>query len=179
LLATVVGACSGGDTADSSEGGQDGTPITTREMHISAYVEADDDLTAEISVTLHNGDPLFGTTFLLSGGDALSACVGAQCSPLVREPAFTNYEAALPYAAEMPYTISLARANGVSAPNSAVALPVPFAILAPVPGLSVTDGDTITQSNGRLRGLTTSTFWPRRAAITKTIPHTFRCCCRA
>ena len=113
-------------------------------MYISANVEAEDDVTAKISVTLHNGDPLFGTSFLLTGGDALSACVGAQCSPLTREPPFTDYEAELPYAAETTYTISLARAAGASAPNSVVALPVPFTILAPASGLRVTDGDSVT-----------------------------------
>ena len=144
LAASVAGACSGGDTADSSGGGRDGTPIPTREMYISARVEAEDAVTAEISVSLHDGDPLVGTYFLLSGGDTLTACVGAQCSPLIREPPFTDYEAALPYVAETAYTISLARANGASASNSVVALPVPFAILAPAPGLRVTDGDNVT-----------------------------------
>src|SRR5687768_15177064 len=135
LATTVVGACSGDDTASSSDGGEGDTPIATREMYISASVEAEDDVTAELSVSLHNGDPLLGTYFLLTGGDALSACVGAQCSPLTREPPFSDYEAELPYAAETTYTISLARAVGAGAPNSVVALPAPFTILAPASGL--------------------------------------------
>ena len=144
LATTFVGACSGGDTAGTSDGGQGGTPIATREMYISAIVEAEDDVTAEVSVSLHNGDPLFGTEFLLTGGDALSACVGVQCSPLTREPPLSDYEAELPYAAETAYTISLTRATGASAQNSVVTLPVPFTILAPAPGLHVTDGDSVT-----------------------------------
>ena len=146
MLATTVaiGACGGGSTAGSSDGGQGGTPITAPEMYISATVEAEDDATAKISVSLHNGDPLFGTYFLLTGGDTLRACVGAQCSPLTRDGLSSEYEAELPYAAETTYTISLARAAGANAPNSVVALPVPFAILAPPPDLRVTDGDSVT-----------------------------------
>lgn len=146
LLATTaaLGACGGGGTASSSDGGQGGTPITTRAMYISATVEAEDDVTAEISVSLHNGDPLFGTYFQLTGGDTLSACVGAQCSPFTSDSLGSEYQAELPYAAETTYTISLTRAAGASAPNSVVDLPVPFAILAPVPSLRVTDGDNVT-----------------------------------
>ena len=145
LLATTVAisACDGGDTSRSSDGGQDGTPIAARAMYISATVEAEDDVTAKISVMLHEGDPLFETSVLLTGGDALSACVGAQCSLLTRDPG-SEYEAELPYAAETTYTISLTRAAGESAPNSVVALPVPFAMLTPAPGLRVTDGDSVT-----------------------------------
>jgi hypothetical protein len=146
LLATtfVIGACSSGDSAGSSDGGQGGTPIATRGMYIGATVEAEDDVTAEISVSLHNGDPLFGTSYLLTGGDALNACVGAQCKPLTYEALHSAYEGELPYAAETTYTVSLARAAEASAPNSVVALPVPFAILVPAPGLRVTDGDSVT-----------------------------------
>jgi len=54
------------------------------------------------------------------------------------------YEAELPYAAETTYTVSLTRGGAANAPNSVVALPVPFTILAPAPGLSVTDGDRVT-----------------------------------
>jgi hypothetical protein len=145
LLATTIAmsACGGGGTANSSDGGQRGAPITTREMYLSATVEAEDDVTAEISVSLHNGDPLSGTYFLLTGGDALRACAGAQCSPLARDPLGSEYEAELPYLAETTYTLSLARAAGASAPNSVVALPVPFTILAPAPGERVTDGDSV------------------------------------
>jgi hypothetical protein len=143
LLATTVAicACSGGDTANSSDGG---APVTTPAMYISATVEAEDELTTEISVSLHSGDPLFGTHFQLTGGDELRACVGAQCSPLTLDSGVSKYEADLPYAAETTYTISLTRAAGPSAPNSVVALPVPFAILTPAPGLRVTDGDSVT-----------------------------------
>src|SRR5262245_45668025 len=83
LLATTVAisACGDGGTS-SSDGGEGGIPIATREMLISASVEAEDDVTAEISVTLY--DNKVGT-ILLTGGDALSACVGAQCSPLTRD----------------------------------------------------------------------------------------------
>ena len=90
LLATTVaiGACGGGGTAGSSDGGQDGAPITTRDMYVSANVEAEDDATAEISVSLYDGK-LFGLNFLLTGGDALRACVGTQCSPLIPEPSST------------------------------------------------------------------------------------------
>jgi len=142
LLATtvVISACEGGGTS-SSDGGEGGTPIATREMQISASVEAEDDVTAEISVTLY--DSKLGT-FLLTGGDALSACVGALCKPLTYEARHSAYEAELPYLAETAYTISLSRAGGTGAPNSSVALPVPFAILAPAPGLNVTDGDSVT-----------------------------------
>jgi hypothetical protein len=146
MLATTVAicACGGGGTTSSSDGGQGGTPITTREMYMSANVETEDDTAAEISVSLHNGDPLFGPDFVLNGGDAMSACVAAQCSPLTRDPLLSVYAAKLPYVAETIYTISLSRAVGTSAPNSVVALPVPFAILAPPSGLRVTDGDSVT-----------------------------------
>jgi hypothetical protein len=142
LLATTVAisACGGGTTS-SSDGGEGGAPIAAGALYINATVAAEDDTTAEVSVTLHNGS-LFGNYVLLTGGDALSVCVGAQCSPLTREPPFSDYEAELPYVAETPYTISLARA-GANA-NSVVALPVPFTILAPAPDLRVTDGDSVT-----------------------------------
>jgi len=146
LLATTVAisACSGGDTASSSNGGEDGTPVTTPAMFISATVEAEDDYTAEISVSFHDGDPLFGTRFQLTGGDALRACVAAQCSALAFDSQRSAHRADLPYVAETAYTISLTRATGASAPNSVVDLPVPFAILAPAQGLRVTDGDSVT-----------------------------------
>jgi hypothetical protein len=113
-------------------------------MYISATVEAKDDVTAEVFVMLHDGDPLFGTSFLLTGDDTLRACVGMQCNPLTLVAGGAAYVADLPYAAETAYTISLARTAGPSAPNSVVALPVPFAILAPAPDLRVTDGDSVT-----------------------------------
>lgn len=142
LLATAVAvsACSDGGTS-SSDGGERGTPIATSEMQISASVEAEDDVTAEISVTLYDGK--LGT-LLLTGGDALSACVAAQCGPLTRDSLSSEYVAELPYVAETAFTISLTRATGASAQNSVVTLPVPFTILAPAPGLKVTDGDSVT-----------------------------------
>jgi hypothetical protein len=143
-VAASAGCSSDSNPVSSSDGGEGGAPIATREMHVSANIEAEDDVTAEVSVSLHNGDPLFGADYLLTGGDTLSACVGAVCKPLTYETLHSAYEAELPYAPETAYTLSLARAAGANAPNSAVALPAPFAILAPPPGLRVTDGDSVT-----------------------------------
>jgi hypothetical protein len=78
----------------------------------------------------------------------LSACVGAVCEPLTRGPDqfsyIPSYVADLPYVGETPYTISLARGGDVVAPNTVITLPVPFTILAPPAGLSVTDGQQVT-----------------------------------
>jgi hypothetical protein len=95
-------------------------------------------------VILHNGDLLLGSHYSLTGGDALSACVRAECRPLARDLMSQNYDAELPYVAETPYVISLTRQVAASVPNSVVTLPVPFAILAPPLGLRVTDGEHVT-----------------------------------
>jgi len=141
IVAATVCGC---DSESSSDGGEGGTPIKTRDMYMSAEVEAADDATAEVSVRLHNGDPFLGTSYSLTGGDALSACVGTVCRQLTRGLLSLDYEADLPYVAESPYTISLSRRVDVSAPDSVVTLPVAFAILSPSSGLHVTDGDAVT-----------------------------------
>ena len=144
LAAAIVAAtlCSC-DSESSSDGGEGGTPIKTRDMYMSAEIEATDDATAKISVRLHNGDPFLGTSYSLTGGDTLNACVGTACRQLTRRLLSFDYEADLPYVAESPYTISFSRRVDVSAPDSVVTLPVAFAILSPSSGLHVTDGDVV------------------------------------
>jgi len=152
LVATIPVLLVACGKTDSSDGGPGGTPIRTREMHMTATVEAADEITTKISVRLHSGDPrigdwrlddLFGTDYHLTGGDALDACVGAQCKRLTHD-VLLNYETDLAYVAEMPYTIALSRSVERSAPSSVVTLPVPFTILTPSPGLRVTNGDWVT-----------------------------------
>ena len=152
-LAPLVGAVAAAGIAGCScqeqlsSGAEDGGPIATDDMHISATIEAADDVTVEVSAKVHNGDPLLGPVYSLTGGDAFSACVGMQCKPLARDFSgllLGEYTAELPYVAETTYTISLSRPVGTNAPNTGVTLPVAFTILAPVLGLRVTDGDRVT-----------------------------------
>jgi hypothetical protein len=144
LVAAAITAGSGCSSKSSSDGGEGGSPIATRDMHLSATVEAANDFTAEVSVKMHNGDPLTGTVYSLTGGDGLSACVGTQCRPLSHDLLSQTYEAELPYVAETAYTIAFSRRAGANAPSSMVTLPVSFAILAPGSGLQVTDGHMVT-----------------------------------
>ena len=85
----------------------------------------------------------------LGEGDALTFCVGSVCKPMARPtvprvflPDY-RYEATLPYVAETAYTISFSRHGDAIAPNTTVTLPVPFTILTPPAGLTVTDGQVI------------------------------------
>ena len=140
LAAVTIAGC------DSSDSSNDIPLGKTSDVSFGVSIEATDDVTAKVSARFYilgAGGPIPTRHFVLNTGDALSACVGAVCQPLTRGPP-TTYVADLPYVAETPCTISLSRQNDVSAPNSVITLPVPFAILAPPTGLPVTDGQQVT-----------------------------------
>jgi len=148
LAAAASAAIAGCTSKGSSDGGEGGAPIATRDMHLSATIEAADDRSAVIGVSLHDGETFLRTEYQLTGGDTLTACIAAQCARLARDRQLPltgeDYEAALQYLPETAYTISYSRTADASAPASVVTLPVAFAILSPPSGLSVTDGDMVT-----------------------------------
>jgi len=150
LAAVSIAACDSSDSSDESD-----ESWAPGDVFISVQVAASDDVSAKVFVTFsvsHAG--VTGPTYhLLNRGDALTACVGAVCKPMTRDDEALRsasfvitgktYFAELPFIAETPYTISLSRDGNVIAPNSVIALPVPFAILAPPSGLPVTDGQYV------------------------------------
>ena len=142
LAAVSIAGCHSSDDSD------DVAPWKPSDIFISGLIEAADFETVKVSVGFVILSPVRDTYRLLNPGDALTVCVGAICRPLQRDPTLRAnehpYVADLPYVAETPYTISLSQENIVTAPNSVVTLPVPFTILAPPAGLSVTDGQQVT-----------------------------------
>ena len=141
LAAATIAGCDSSDSSDESS-----ADLRTSEMVIDGFVFATDDVTATVFAYLYY--PAGQKTVSLGGGDAFTACVGSVCKPMAypatpRGPSVMRYEATLPYVAETAYTISFSRGDEVSAPNTAVTLPVSFTILTPAAGLTVTDGQAI------------------------------------
>jgi hypothetical protein len=136
-----------------STGGEGGAPIATSDMEIGALVTAMDAATVVIDVSLDDGE-FFGTEYVLTGGDALSACAQDRCSALRDDFSLSEfpvnvlfpggYKNTLHYIANEPYVISFSRRTGDQAPRSVVTLPEPFEITHPTDGQQVTDGDLIT-----------------------------------
>ena len=159
LAAVTIAGCHSSDSSDggdvapepSSDSSDDGAPASWNpsDVYFHVDVEVADDVTAKIRADLRTlgPGPRFTIYHLLAPGDVLSACAGAVCKSLTRGPdqfSHPSYVADLPYVGETPYTISLARRGEVVAPNTVITLPVPFTILAPPAGLSVTDGQQVT-----------------------------------
>jgi len=141
LAAVSIAGCDSDDSSNDLPLGK------TSDVNFDVSIEATDDVTAKFSATFYipgAGGPIRRRYFVLNAGDALSACVGAVCKAMTREGRTESYVADLPYVGETAYTISLSRQNDVSAPNTVITLPVPFTILAPPAGLSVTDGQQVT-----------------------------------
>jgi hypothetical protein len=117
----LVAAC---DSKNSSNGGENGTPIRTDQMHISALVSSPDAGSARMSVALGDGK-LFGPQYRLTSGDELRACVAGTCITLTAEGLDdARYDHSFPYAADTPYTVSLTRRGSpADAPSSSVTLP--------------------------------------------------------
>lgn len=139
LVALIIGACDSGGGSDDADAN-----VPTIELWLAANVEAPDDTTVEISASFNWSKTIGADYVRLGDGNTLTACVATVCTPLTRGTYSSYYETSLPYVAETAYTISLARRDHVSAPNSFVTLPVPFTILAPAAGSHVTDSETIT-----------------------------------
>jgi hypothetical protein len=138
-----VGACS------SSGGGGEGA-VETQAMHLHASVQAADASRATVRVSLDNGEVFLTSTYILTGGDELRACVLGTCAALERvsmglfAAVFPpNYAADLPYAPDADYVVSLIRSRGTGAPSSTVTLPPPFEVASPADGDRVTDGGVI------------------------------------
>jgi hypothetical protein len=143
-----LGLAAGCSHKSSSSGGEDGMPIPTSVMHINARVAAEDGPNSIVSVTLDDGRlPLATTTYRLTDGDALRACVLGSCKPLTRAQINDllpdSYGNTFPFVADVEYSVQLTRTAGTSA-SSSVTLPPPFDITMPAPGTQFTDGDVFT-----------------------------------
>jgi hypothetical protein len=142
----LAAACS---DKNSSSGGEGGMPIPTSAMHITARVDAQDGSSANVSVTLDDGRLLLATTtYTLTGGDALRACVLGSCKPLTRssilgELLADSYKNTFPFVADVEYSVQLTRTAGAPA-SSSVTLPPLFDITMPARGTQFTDGDIFT-----------------------------------
>ena len=138
-LCLLLAGC---DSKGSASGGEGGGPIATADMEIGAFVTAMDIGTVIVYVSLDDGE-FFGTQYIATGGDALSACVQGRCSDLRSDFSLSEFPSnvlfpgghknTLPYIADEPYVISFSRRRGAQAPRSVVTLPPPFPSRCPRP----------------------------------------------
>jgi hypothetical protein len=154
LAAVSIAGCHSSDSSDDSSVEPPPTSVApspstvglkTSEIQFSSLLWATDDVTVLAMIDFWSRT--VSDTVVLGEGDALTACVGSVCQPMVRRQTnatYKPYEATLPYVAETAYTISFSRRDDVSAPNTTTTMPVPFTILTPPAGLAVTDGQAIT-----------------------------------
>lgn len=150
VLGFVTGALLGCTSESSSSGGEDGEPILTRDMEFGGIVEAADAVNATVYVSLDDGELLFGTEYVLTGGDVLDPCVAGRCRRLVHDTNIivdplipTGYKNTFPYVPDADYVVSFSRGVGEAAPTSVVTLPRPFEVTLPVADQQFTDGESV------------------------------------
>jgi hypothetical protein len=168
--ALALVACGGGK---SSSNGDNGNPVPTSAMEIHMSVDRSYSYSstsgpiARVVVVLEDARPEqwlpppsqspapsappIKPRIELDGGDNLQACVANQCKQMTaHRVAFPNpgglfYDAELPRIEGTPYRVSLLRPPGRnSAPETSATLPIDSALVFPLDGQQVTDGETIT-----------------------------------
>jgi hypothetical protein len=143
LAAAVTLLLGCGSPKSSSTGGPNGGPVPTGRMTMDLKVESSEPGLAVVRANLNDGHSL-GESYRLDGGDYLRACVIGQCRNMtdndsVFEP---DYLARFSFQPGVDYVVSFNRREARDAPDSRVALPPAFTIVAPVNRQQVTDGDT-------------------------------------
>jgi hypothetical protein len=144
LSAAVTLLLGCGSPKSSSTGGPNGGPVPTGRMTIDLKVESSEPGLAVVRANLNDGHSL-GESYRLDGGDYLRACVIGQCRNMadndsVFEP---DYIARFSFQPGVDYVVSFNRREARDAPDSRVALPPAFFIVAPANRQQVTDGDTV------------------------------------
>jgi hypothetical protein len=92
-----------------------------------------------------NDGKLVPTSYRLDGGDYLRACIGGVCRSMADNDSVYNpdYIARFDYQPGVDYVVSFNRLEAQTAPDSRVALPPAFTIVAPVNHQQVTNGDKV------------------------------------
>lgn len=139
--AALAGGCS--ESVDSDD-------VATDAIHANFRVTADGDGTSQVVATLRVGGPSSNTYLDLTDYDALTVFVNDTGRGMSQSG--NSYVASVPYEADdTPFRVSFLRSHapdaecaGVSAPNSTVTLPRPFAITAPAQDSAVSRASDLT-----------------------------------
>lgn len=133
LFACVLSTgCSGCSETESEN-------VTTNGIYADIEVIGNSNDTTDVIVDLNVGSGLGGTDLELSDGDRLTASTNGQTHTLSKSENLVNIEYITTFdanAADMAFTVSFTRENGINAEDSRVTLPAPFTLITP------TDGET-------------------------------------
>ena len=151
LVALVAAAASVGAGCGEDVDSDD---VATDAIHANFWVTAIGDGTADVAGTLRVGGSNSNTYLDLTEYDALMAFVNDTAKGMAKDESVTGsitYRTSFPFEAEdTPYRISFLRSHppdaecaGVSAPNSTVLLPAPFAITSPAQDAMVSRGSAL------------------------------------
>ena len=141
-VVALLQACGG--PKSSSTSGPNGGPVPTGRITMNLRVESTEPGKAVVRANLNDGK-IVSTSYRLDGGDFLRACISGLCRSMAdNDSVYTpDYIARFDYQPGVDYVVSFNRQEAQNAPDSRVALPQNFTVVAPANHQQVTDGDSV------------------------------------